>query len=136
MHLTEENCSVFVPRFFSFFQELLIANYVDSKFLEIKWALVMYGESIYIKNISFNGAFTVVQAFLISLILLWSLLFSLTCNQIILFLKKKNKPWLPFSHTQTHKYTHYWKHKKETMWKITNIHVSFSYLLMYYDIYM
>lgn len=37
-------------------------NYVGSKFLEIKWALVMYGESVipmYGKNISSDGEFTV-----------------------------------------------------------------------------
>ena len=39
-----------------------MSNYADSKFFEIKWAVVMYGESVipmYVKNISSDGEFTV-----------------------------------------------------------------------------
>lgn len=33
--------------------------------------------------------------------------------------------------SQTHKYTHNWKQKKEKMWETANIIISFLYLLTY-----
>lgn len=58
---------------------------------------------IYLKNISFDDEFIVTQAFLLSVILVWSYIFTLTPKQIILILKNKNKNDFTFA---TYKHTY------------------------------